>query len=502
MKNAASAAATTKSLLYSSAQIRLLEQQAIAELKQGDFVLMQRAASALLTLLKQRWPSRRQLLIYVGAGNNGGDGYLLAAYAKSEGYQVALKCIGDHRKLPRAAAMAAKAADKAQITRLPLDQPTTAELIVDALFGIGLNRTVAGDYAQAITQINQAAAPVLAVDVPSGLCADTGRVFGAAVKADVTLSFIGQKMGLFTADGPDHSGELLLNTLDCPAHLFASIKASASLAQGKALLASLLPRPHNFHKGKSGHVLVIGGDHGMAGAPLLAAEAALRCGAGLVTVLTRPEHKMALLSRRPELMVHGIEPQQTIHRWLTKASMVVIGPGLGQQFWGQQLLQQVLQHDGPLLLDADALNLIAQQPSVQLPAETILTPHPAEAARLLSSTTSAVQDDRFKAVLALQKHYQATVLLKGNGSLIADTTGVIQLVHAGNPGMATAGMGDLLCGVIAALSAQGLDAATATALGGWLHAAAADQQVSRYGERGLLASDLLPSIRQLLNSII
>lgn len=489
-------------LIYSSAQIRELEQQAIAELQQGDFVLMQRAASALLALLKQRWPSRRQLLVYVGSGNNGGDGYLLAAYANAAGYRVAIKCIGDHSQLPAAAAKAASEADKAQVPRLPLEQSTTAELIVDALFGIGLNRPVQGDYASAIAQINQASCPILAVDVPSGLCADTGRVYGCAVRADITLSFIGHKTGLFTADGPDHTGELLLNTLDLPVHLFTAIKNTVSLVPGRNLLDKLKPRPRNFHKGLSGHVVVIGGDHGMAGAPLLTAEAAARCGAGVVTVLTRPEHKAAMLSRRPELMVHGVEPQQDIHRWLTKADVVVLGPGLGQQFWGQQLLQQVLQYKGSILLDADALNLLAQQQPTQLPATLILTPHPGEAARLLATTTAVVQHNRFDAVRTLQKQYQATVLLKGNGSLIADSSGSIQLVATGNPGMASAGMGDLLCGVIAALWAQGLDATTAATLGSWLHGAAADQQAKLGGERGLLASDLLQPIRQLLNSVI
>ncbi|MEN3158761.1 NAD(P)H-hydrate dehydratase [Alkalimonas sp. NCh-2] len=483
--------------LYSSTQIRSLEQQAIAELAQGDFVLMQQAASALLGLLKQRWPSRRNLLVYAGNGNNGGDGYLLAAYAKAEGYRVAIKCLGDHRQLPQAALMAKQAAGQALIPMLALDDPFKADVLVDALFGIGLNRPVDGDYAKAIAQINQTTSPVLAVDVPSGLCADSGQVLGSAVQADVTLSFIGHKVGLFTADGPDHCGDLLLEPLAIPQHLLAAQAACATLVQGPELLNKLPRRRKNFHKGQAGHVVILGGDYGMAGAPLLSAEAALRSGAGLVSVLTRKEHLSALLARRPECMVHGVEAQQDLLPFLTKASVIVAGPGLGQRFWGQQLLQQVLAMDKAVLLDADALNLLAQQPQLR-PKQLILTPHPGEAARLLQCSSQQIQQNRLQALQSLQQRYQATVLLKGNGSLIAGSSG-LQLLNAGNPGMASAGMGDLLSGVIAALWAQGMNAEDATALGSWLHATAADRQAQSLGQRGLLALDLLTEVRQLIH---
>ena len=483
--------------LYSSKQIRAIEQQAIAEMAQGDFVLMQQAASALLALLKQRWPSRKNLLVYAGNGNNGGDGYLLAAYAQAEGYRVTIKCIGDHTTLPKAALLARQAAEQAQVPLLNLCDPCRANVLVDAIFGIGLNRPVGGDYLNAISQINQSTIPVLAVDVPSGLCADTGQVLGSAVQADVTLSFIGHKIGLFTADGPDHCGELLLEPLSIPQPLLAAQQACATLVDGNQLLRKLAPRKANFHKGQAGHVVIIGGDHGMAGAPLLSAEAALRCGAGLVTVLTRKEHVPALVARRPELMVHGVEAQQDLHPFLQKASVIVAGPGLGQQFWGQHLLQQVLTQNKPVLLDADALNLLAQQTAPRL-NQLILTPHPGEAARLLHCSSQEVQQHRLNAVQALQQQYQTTVLLKGNGSLIAGDKGT-QLLNVGNPGMASAGMGDLLSGIIAALWAQGLDAEDAAALGSWLHACAADQQAARFGPRGLLATDLLSSVRQHLN---
>ncbi|MCC5824735.1 NAD(P)H-hydrate dehydratase [Alkalimonas sp.] len=486
-----------QNLLYNTKQIRAIEQQAIAELAQGDFVLMQQAASALLGLLKQRWPSRKSLLVYAGNGNNGGDGYLLAAYAKAEGYRVAIKCIGDHSKLPNAAMMAKQAAEQAQIPLLSLDDSFKADVLVDALLGIGLNRPVNGHYASAIEQINLNTAPVVAVDVPSGLCADTGQVLGTAVLAAVTLSFIGYKVGLFTADGPDHCGDLLLEPLSIPQHVLAAQDCSTSLVPGPQLLTQLKPRRTNFHKGQAGHVVILGGDFGMAGAPLLSAEAALRCGAGLVTVLTRKEHVAALVARRPECMVHGVEAQQDLHPYLLKANVIVAGPGLGQQFWGQQLLQQVLAQDKALLLDADALNLLAQQTPPHH-KQLILTPHPGEAARLLKCSNQEVQQSRLKTVNALRHQYQATVLLKGNGSLVAGTDGV-QLLNAGNPGMASAGMGDLLSGIIAALWAQGLSACDATALGGWLHATAADRLAARHGQRGLLALDLLEQVRALLN---
>lgn len=498
--------------LYNKAQIKVIEQQAIAELQQDDFVLMQRAAAVLLQVIKQRWPSRRSILIYAGAGNNGGDGYLLAAFAKSEGFHVAIKCVGDHSQLPSAAAKAAQAARDAQVPLVPLEQPESADLLVDALLGIGLHRLVDGDYARAIALINQTGRPVLAVDVPSGLCADTGRVLGCAVKADLTQTFIGHKIGLLTADGPDHTGELQLDPLDIPAHVFQTVHAIASVVHGQSLLAGLPPRPRNFHKGKAGHVLIMGGDHGMAGASLLSAEAALRCGAGLVTVLTRQEHVSALLTRRPECMVHGVAAQQDLHPFFSKADVIVAGPGLGQQFWGQQLMAQVVKQHHPLLLDADALNILAQHrdwlpqaeeaapvSSMTLPRALILTPHPAEAARLLQSSTAEVQHNRPGAVLQLQRQFQATILLKGNGSLVASSSH-IQLLHAGNPGMASAGMGDVLTGIIAALWAQGMHASSATSLGAWLHATAADRLAKHYGQRGLLALDLLDEVRKLLHS--
>lgn len=483
---------------YSKASTRAIEQAAISRLAQGELVLMQRAAQALLALIKQRWPSRKRLLIYAGVGNNGGDGYLLGAYASAEGFQVSIKVVGQKTALSQTVALAQSMARQAGLCFTELSTPCATDLVIDALLGIGLSRPVQGELATAIAQINRHACPVLAVDLPSGLCADTGQVLGMAVKADATLSFITHKPGLWTADGPDYAGERLLDTLAIPPELYPLQPALAKPVNGEALLQQVPKRQKNCHKGMAGHVLVVGGDHGMGGAPLLSAEAALRCGAGLVSILTRQAHVSAIIARRPECMVKAVGPRDTIEPLLQQADVIIAGPGLGQAPWGQHLLSQVLAQQKALVLDADALSLLAQQQPERLPEQCILTPHPGEAARLLACSSQQVQQDRIKAVKALQQRFQARVLLKGNGSLLADAKEV-QLLTAGNPGMASAGMGDLLCGIIAALWAQGLAATDACALAAWLHASAADQLAKDFGCRGLLATDVLPRVRQLLN---
>jgi hydroxyethylthiazole kinase-like uncharacterized protein yjeF len=271
----------------------------------------------------------------------------------------------------------------------------------------------------------------------------------------------------------------------------------------------LLPRPRDAHKGHFGHVLVVGGAAGFGGAALMAAEASARCGAGLTSVATHPSHVPALLARRPELMVHGLEQPDLINALLQRASVLVLGPGLGQESWGQQLFRQALQaaqaRELPLVLDADALNLLSKDATNGKPltySKWILTPHVGEAARLLQQSPESIQADREAAARHLQQRYGGVSLLKGAGSLVCcDQQGRQQLetcMH-GNPGMASGGMGDVLSGVLGALLAQGFDPATAARLGVCLHGKAADLEAAAHGERGLLATDLLPHLRTLLN---
>jgi NAD(P)H-hydrate epimerase len=369
-----------------------------------------------------------------------------------------------------------------------------ADVQVDALFGTGLRRALAPEVAQLVQRIQANGAPILALDVPSGVNADTGDVPGASIQADVTVTFIAIKRGLYTGQAPGYVGQVQFEPLGLPEALWQGFRADAQLMQA----ASLPPRPRQAHKGDNGHVLAIGGEHGTAGAIRLCGEAALRGGAGLVSVATRAEHLVALNSARPELMAHGVNGPQALEPLLERATVLAVGPGLGQGAWGHALWLTALDSALPLVLDADGLNLLAREPR-QLAGRAVLTPHPGEAARLLGYDTAAIGADRFAAVRELARRYGVVVVLKGAGSLIADPEGRVTLCPWGNPGMASGGMGDLLTGIIAALFAQGCDAWRAACLGVGLHARAGDLAARHGGERGLLATDLLEPLRRLLN---
>jgi NAD(P)H-hydrate epimerase len=371
-----------------------------------------------------------------------------------------------------------------------------AELHVDALYGIGLNHAPEPLVARVIDCINGSRRPVFALDIPSGLNADTGHCSGAVVSADATITFIADKRGLHTGQADDHVGELELATLGVPGNVWQNVPVDARLLGVDALS----PRPRHANKGDNGHVLVIGGDHGMAGAARLAGESALRTGAGLVSVATRAEHVSAMNATRPELMAHAVDGPQALQPLLQRASVLAVGPGLGRSAWGHALWLTALEAGMPLVLDADGLNLLAREPR-QFSAPTVLTPHPGEAARLLGVTIDDIEKDRFAAVRELAKKHTAVVVLKGSGSLIAHPDGRLDVCPWGNPGMASGGMGDLLTGVIAALLAQGCTAWRAACMGVGLHARAGDM-AAQQGERGLLASDLLTPLRTLVNAVV
>lgn len=482
--------------LYSAAQSRELDRRAIAAGTPG-YVLMQRAGQAAFQYLREHWPAATRIVVLVGRGNNGGDGYVLANLAWSQHLDVRLLTVGDHEQLRGEVAEAASDATRARVPEASWNGTLPeADIYVDALFGTGLNRAPAGDFPAAIAALNASGKPVLALDIPSGLIADTGHAPGAVVQAAATITFITLKAGLLTGRGPALTGPLHLDTLDLPADLGNGIVPMA-LELAPWQLASWLPRrSRDAHKGQHGHVLVVGGNHGMAGAVALAGEAALRAGAGLVSVATRPGHLMMLNTRRPELMCHGISKSAELAPLLARADVIVLGPGLGQDDWASSLYGAVLDSGKPLVLDADGLNLLAQQPDKR--SERILTPHPGEAARLLGTTSREVQTDRFAAAHALQERFGGTVVLKGAGSLVATAT-AIQLCPYGNPGMGSGGMGDLLAGVIGALRAQGLAADDAACAGVMAHALAGDDAALVAGERGLMATDLLPFLQQRVN---
>lgn len=484
--------------LYRAADVRELDRIAIQEFGIPGIELMNRAGTALFDELCSRWPAAGRVAVVCGAGNNAGDGYVVARLAKEKGFEVTLLALLDPAELRGDAKTAWGAAQAAGVTvnEFEAEALADAEVIIDAIFGTGLDRPVAGHWAEAVAAINAAGLPVLAVDIPSGLHADSGRVMGVAVRAAATLSFIGLKQGLFTAAGPDHCGLLGYDDLGVPAAALARRSPAAQRVDWLNQRALLPPRPRSAHKGLFGHVLVVGGNHGMAGATRMAAEAAARVGSGLTTVATRPEHVAAMAAFRPEVMWHGVSGAAELRRALQRATVVAVGPGLGRDEWARTMLETVLAAGLPLVVDADALNLLAQDPCRN--DQWILTPHPGEAARLLQTDSGAINEDRFAAVAQLGQRYGGTVVLKGAGTLIGDERGALALCSGGNPGMASGGMGDVLTGVIAGLAAQGLALTQAATAGVALHAAAADK-LALSGERGMLAGDLMSVLRGLVN---
>ena len=487
--------------LYSGAHTRELDRLAAAEYGIADNTLMERAGAAAFDVLRWNWPRAQRVVILCGSGNNGGDGYVVARLAKLAGLQPLVLTLAAPDRLKGAASAAYEALRKigcAAAVFAP-QHLQDCDVIVDALFGTGLAREVAGIWREAITAVNALAKPVLALDIPSGLHADTGRVLGVAVAATATVTFIALKAGIFTAQGPAYCGEIFFAGLEVPPALYDRIKPLARRITENSLHALLPRRRRDAHKGDFGHVLIVGGAPGMGGAARMAGEAAYRAGAGLVSLATHPSHAAALSGGRPELISYGVEDTAQLRAALARVDVVAIGCGLGQTDWGRQLWQQALDCKLPLVVDADALNLLAHDPVQR--QDWILTPHPGEAARLLGCTTAEIQADRFAAVVKLTQRYGGVCVLKGAGSLVASGESGLWLCDRGNPGMAGGGMGDVLTGVIAALAAQGLKPMDAARLGVWTHASAGDEAAREGGEIGLMATDLMPHIRRRLNAL-
>jgi len=486
--------------LYRAADVRELDRIAIEEFAIPGFDLMTRAGEAAFAALQVRWPTARRIVVVCGGGNNGGDGFVVARLARAQGLDVSVDLLTSVESLKSDAKLAYESmvAVGVESQAITSELLADADVIVDAMLGTGLDREVEGVLCDAIIGMNASTAPVFAIDIPSGLNADSGAVMGEAINAAATISFIGLKQGMLTGDGPAHCGEIMFDDLDIPLAAYDKVAAAAGRIEYDDLSTLLPRRARTTHKGDCGHVLVIGGALGMSGAVRMAGEAALRCGAGLVTIATAVEHAALINQARPELMVHGVNNASDLRPLIKNADVIAIGPGLSQSRWGVAMLDAVLSCDVSLVVDADALNLLAIEPHMR--DDWVLTPHPGEAARLLNISTPEVQAERFSAVDKLQCQYGGVVVLKGSGTLVLDQDGTASLCDSGNPGMASGGMGDVLTGVIAALIAQGLELAVAAKFGVCLHASAADR-ASVAGERGLLASDLMPHLRKLVNGL-
>ncbi len=485
--------------LYSTAQVRALDAYAIEKLGIPGYTLMKRAGEAALRYLRTRFPVAHRIVIVCGPGNNGGDGYVLARFAQAAGLTVTALAATPPDSLRGDARQAHEdlRASGVQVHPYAPERLAEGEVIVDALLGTGLHGPARDDIARAIRDINSSGRPVLAVDVPSGLDSDTGVPLGETIRADCTVTFVGLKTGLFIGDGPEFAGTVFFDDLEIAPGEAGAPPPRIERIQESVIQQALPRRARSSHKGDFGRVLIVGGGVGMPGAVRLAGEACLRVGAGLVTVAVAPENMPAISAGRPELICLPLTGREALREPAEKADVIAIGPGLGRTPWARDALDEVLRSRKPLVVDADALNIIAES-RAHAREDWILTPHPGEAGRLLGMETAEIQRDRLAALERLVERYGGTVVLKGAGTLVGAQGRIPALCERGNPGMATAGMGDVLTGTIAGILAQRRDPWLAARVGVLVHAMAGDA-AARTGERGLLARDVARELRNCVN---
>ncbi len=497
--------------LYNVSSVVQLEQIAINQFAIPAYTLMKRAGNAVFNIIKNKYPQCKNILILCGAGNNAGDGYVVASLAQQAGFNVRVISLINPLELKNEALLAYQ-------DWLSVGENTVAgnveinnvDIIVDALLGTGLAREVVGKWAQWIAAVNDSTLPVISIDIPSGLLADTGVISGQAIQADITVTFVGLKQGMFTAQAKDVCGEILFNDLAIPEEVFNRVAKDAYLIN--ATNYALLPeRKASSHKGCFGHVLIVGGNEGMPGAVILAATAALRAGAGLLTIITVAKNVEAISLAVPEAMIKTCDMASVsmlfAENFINTVTHIAVGMGLGQDDWSLTLLKHCAQLNKPILVDADALNLLAMH-DIVINTELVLTPHPGEAARLLSQkkqeasqlSSADIQSNRFHVIRALHKLFNnanpCVVVLKGSGTLLFDGQSM-KVCNLGNAAMAAPGMGDVLSGILIALMAQGIHCTDAAELAVCLHASAAIL-ISRNKTRGLLASDVVKALPEVL----
>ncbi len=480
--------------LYDAKGCRALDRTAIEDYGIAGFSLMQRAGQAAFSVLRECWPEANSIVVVCGSGNNGGDGYIVAGLAAQQELDVTLFALSEPRSDDARSARVMAIAAGVEPQPLPEHALPGSDLLVDAVLGTGIDRAPDREAKRAIELMNLQDSPRLALDISSGLSADSGHTPGVAVEASATSTFIGMKAGLLTGRGPEFSGRVFFHDLDVPEAVYSRVPPLARRIDTSIVKTWLPIRRQCVHKGDLGHALLAGGNRGMSGALRIAAESAARTGAGMVSALTLERNIGGVNVRQPEIMVHGLTVGAGVGGRLANVDAVGLGPGLGRDAWARSVFEQVLRLDAAKVLDADALNLLAD--SGRTDGNWILTPHPGEAARLLGCSAGEINTDRIGAVRAISERYGGICVLKGCGTLICGDQQVY-LCDRGNPGMASGGMGDCLTGVITSLRAQGLTPMHAAVCGVWLHASAADIEAGANGVSGMLASDLYRWIRKL-----
>lgn len=490
---------------YRVEQIRQIEQTAQKNgITSAQMIL--RAATAAFSHLEQVFPLVETVAIFCGPGNNGADGLTLARLCAQHGLDVTVFLIAEHSQYTGPLKTAISTLKKAEVPVKVWKSGTNfkADLIVDAMVGIGLTGPLREPLVKIVSELNEYNCAKMAMDISTGIHADTAEVIGVAFQADITVTFIGLKLGLLTGLARNYVGRIFVDDLDLDETWILSVEPCAMRTRLLDVQMAIPRRLNAIHKGELGHVLVIGGDFGMPGSVRMAGEAALRCGAGLVSIATRPEHIAAITSSRPELMCYGIHNENDLAPLLERATIVIIGPGLTDNAWSEALVDYTFKAvstlDIPIVIDAGALIFVPKQHH-SFP-RAIFTPHPGEMARLLGTDVSSVNKDRLSAARECQAKWGGVVVLKGAGTITVTDDLFPEICTAGNPGMATAGMGDVLNGVIAGLLAQGFAPFVAAFGAVMLHAESADMAEHESGECGMLATDLLPYLRQLMNPFV
>ena len=474
--------------LYGVSQTQEIERLAIGS-GLSALLLMKRAGFISFSLAQNWFPRVNRIYVLCGAGNNGGDGLAFAQYARLAGWQVDVGLVvpPSDIKSGESLAMLSELAALGVMAN-PYDPKVCAQadLIIDALIGIGLKAHLSPEATALIASINAFKKPVLSLDVPSGLNADTGMSHGEAIIAKRTVTFLTHKPGLVSADGSDLAGDVQVEQLGVPPFIFDQIRPASKLLNIEQTVTGLAARKKNVHKGMFGQALVVGGDSGMLGAVMLAGQACAHAGAGVVRVITRSESAPWVTMKCPEIMAYG---ERQLSEFMDRTNVVAIGPGLTNNAWARKLWQQVLCSDKIKIVDAGALRLLAEAPEHR--DDWILTPHPGEAAVLLGVTAQEVQQDRLAAVVALHKKFGGVIVLKGSGTLVYDGQEA-QICDFGDGALSTAGMGDVLSGIITALVAQGVSLTQAAVEGVMMHARAGESLAEQ--TRVVIASDVVSHI--------